>query len=104
MEKLKDLKKKLCEELAHYDSVSLSLSNLDTIDKLAHAIKNLDKIIKAENEDYGYSNRYEGGWSNRSYPRYSYADMKDGLRKLMDNAPDEQTRVELSRMMQKFEN
>ena len=101
MEKLKDLKKKLCEELAHYDSVSLSLSNLDTIDKLAHAIKNLDKTIKAEEEGHGYSN--EGGWSNRSYPRYSYADVKDGLKRLIDNAPDEQTRMELSRTMQRFE-
>ena len=101
MEKLKDLKKKLCEELAHYDSVSLSLSNLDTIDKLAHSIKNLDKIIKVEEEGHGYSS--EGGWSNRSYPRYSYADVKDGLKRLIDNAPDEQTRMELSRVMQRFE-
>ena len=99
MEKLRELKKKLCDELAHYDTVNLSLSSLDTIDKLAHAIKNIDKIIKADNEGFGYSN--EGGWS--SPRRYSYSDTMEHFKRLMDNAPDEQTRVELSRMMQKFE-
>lgn len=103
MEKLKELKKKLCDELAHYDTVNLSLSSLDTIDKLAHAIKNIDKIIKADSEGLGYSN--EGGWSSRSYSprRYSYADTVESFKRLIDSAPDEQTRVELSRMMQKFE-
>lgn len=105
MHKLKELKERLCSELERYGERDLTMSSLETIDTLAHAIKNLDKIIGKESE--GYSNRgmSDGGWSNAKgrYPRYSYADTMDSIKVLMDNAPDEQTRKELERLMQKFE-
>lgn len=57
MHKLYDLKDMLCEELEKYgEKRELSSGNLETVDKLAHAIKNIDKIIDAHED--GYSERY----------------------------------------------
>jgi hypothetical protein len=67
------LKENLCKELEAFGkSDSISSSSLDTIDKLAHTIKNLDKILESKEMEeysmrggsYGYGS-YEGG-SNRS--------------------------------------
>lgn len=63
IEKIKDM---LCEELKEYsEQKSLSVSDLEMIDKLAHAIKNLDKI--EEYEGGGYSEHY-------GYPMYADRD------------------------------
>ena len=72
MEKYKELKNKLCEELSRFNSRDISASNLDTIDKLAHTIKCIDAIEKSE-EGGSYRGSYRGsyesyeGGSNRSY-------------------------------------
>lgn len=61
------LKEKLCEELEEYarrDEVTAA--SLDVIDKLSHAIKNLDKIIESKEEE-------EGGYSSAG--RYYYDGM-----------------------------
>lgn len=78
MHKLYELKDMLCKELEEYGSKELNVGDLDVIDKLSHAIKNIDKIIEAYDED-GMSydgGSYEGGVSyrrggrsNRSYAR-----------------------------------
>lgn len=55
--KLKDM---LCEELEEYGSKNeISAGSLDVIDKLAHSIKNIEKILKHhEEEESGYSSMY----------------------------------------------
>lgn len=70
MHKLYKLKDEIIKEL---EEQQLSKGSLDTIDKLAHAAKNLGKVIECcEDEEYsnamGYSRR--GGYSRRM----SYAD------------------------------
>lgn len=58
MDYMYKIKEMLCKELKEYaERKSLSASDLEMIDKLAHAIKNLDKIEMYESED-GYSNHY----------------------------------------------
>ena len=71
MHKLYDLKEMLCKELEEFGSRDkLSPGSLETIDKLAHAAKNVGKIIEmCEDEEYSKG----GGMSNRSY-RGSYGD------------------------------
>ena len=86
MHELYELKEKLCEELEKYGGQDLTAGTLEVVDKLAHAIKNIDKIIEAkEEEEYsmdGGSYAYErggnqgggnrgGGQSNRSYRGYA---------------------------------
>ena len=87
MHELYELKEKLCEELEKYGGQELTAGTLEVVDKLAHAIKNIDKIIEAKEEEeysmdggsYAYArggnqggggNR-GGGQSNRSYRGYA---------------------------------
>lgn len=67
MHKLYELKQMLCEELEQYGKKGeLSAGSLDIIDKLAHAIKNLDKIIEVKEEEE-YSMAMQGGQQGGSY-------------------------------------
>ena len=142
MNELYELKEKLCKELKHYNSEELTANNLSVIDKLSHAVKNIDKIIEKYEEEeggsYGYGT-YEGsyrggGRSNRgsynngnsyargrgrnakrdsmgrysreggSYEGYSRnSDIASELREMMMDAPDEQTRMEYQRVINKLE-
>lgn len=64
MHKLYELKEMLCSELEKYGSKELSAGSLEVIDKLAHAVKNIDKILESY-DDGEYSNARGG----RSYAR-----------------------------------
>ena len=122
MTELYELKDMLCKELEEYGGkAEMSAGDLNTIDTLAHALKNIDKIIETKEDDEGYSGRYDGGY-NRSYARgrtnarrdsmgrysregYSRAagNMADRVRSLAMEAPDETTRREMERMADKME-
>jgi len=130
MHRLEELKDMLCEELEEYGAKEkLDMGGLEIVDKLAHAIKNIDKILESE-EGYSegmYARRgsyrggnYDGGsyadrYSTRrgrgrnarrdSMGRYSRANdmMVDELREMMEDAPDEQTRMDLERFISKME-
>ncbi len=124
MHKLYDLKEMLCNELENYGSKDeIDEKGLEIVDKLAHTIKNLDKIIESyEEEDYsmGYDSyrsgrgssygSYRGGNYSRgrgrnarrdSMGRYSRAegDFRMQLEELMQDAPNEQVRQKIERMM-----
>ena len=75
MDAVYDLKDMLCEELEEYGKKDkLDVGGLEIVDKLAHTIKNLDKIIESY-EDEGYSEAYydggsyEGNMGGGSYAR-----------------------------------
>ena len=69
MHELYNLKEMLCEELSNYGkSRELSPSSLEMIDILAHACKNVCKIIESKEEE-SYS---RDGGSYRSYDGGSY--------------------------------
>lgn len=67
MHELYELKEKLMEELEAYGKRELSAGSLEVVDKLAHSIKNICKILE-ESDGEGYSR--EGGDNGR----YSYDD------------------------------
>lgn len=85
MHELYEIKEKLIKELEEYGSQEMSAGSLEVIDKLAHAVKNICKIIEAYEEEEGYSEEgggggsyrysYEGGGGNR---RYSYEGGRGG--------------------------
>lgn len=130
MHKIYELKDKLCEELEEYGDKKLDAGSLEVIDKLAHSIKNLDKIIE-KYEDEDYSSAYDDGMmagpyerdGNRGGNRYAMARgrgrnarrdsmgryssdnrmMVDELRELMNDAPDERTKMEFKRFIEKME-
>lgn len=72
MHKLYELKETLVKELERYaDNQTLDLQTLDVIDKLAHAGKNVCKIIETcEEEQYSEA---MGGGSYRSMPHFRMA-------------------------------
>lgn len=113
----------VCDELESIerkaDKGSLSMSEIQYADTLAHLKKNLMKAEEMSGGEYsmGYSGKmYHDG---RSYARgrrrdsmgrysrdgYSMAadDMIDDLRELMDKAPDEHTRKEFQKFIQRIE-
>ena len=109
----------------------MSGSDLDYVDKLTHAIKSIKTTIAMMEADEGTSGRMypyyvgsynDGSYNNGSYRgRSSYArgrmnsrrdsmgrysgddNMVAELRELMQDAPDEQTRKEFERFIQKIE-
>lgn len=122
MHELYELRDMLCKELKEYGKKGdLSAGTLDIVDKLSHAIKNLDKIIEVDEE--GYSGAYYGGGSyeDRNYRGRSYARRRDSmgryssegysrkgeivdrLRDLMSDAPDDRTRQEIHNLVSKME-
>lgn len=128
MEELYKLKKMLCKELEQYgDKKDLSAGSLEVVDKLAHSIKNICKIIEMYDEgDYSnraynsyddgnnsmapYDRRYsrEGSYANRRqhYVRghYSRADgLVDQLRDMEDEAPNSHIRQEIHKLVEKME-
>ena len=121
MHKLYELKDMLCKELEKYGSKNeLTAGSLDVVDKLAHAVKNLDKILEADGEEYSGDMPYMRN-TNRSYARgrgqnvrrdamgrysrdgYSMAgDMAMELKELMQDAPDAQTRQDIQRIVDRL--
>lgn len=124
MHALYSLKDKLIEELKAQDKRDLNPGSLETIDKLAHAAKNLCKIIMmCEEDDYSFEQRdsyrmsrrdgsYEGG-SNRMSRRGSYRNeysrhygkeaMIQQLEKLADESADESVRQSIERCISQLE-
>ena len=82
MHDLYKLKETLVKELEDYGKRGdLSKNALEDIDKLAHAAKNIAKVIEAcEQDEYSRANggsyrsnrSYDGGMSNRMYSRDGY--------------------------------
>lgn len=130
MHKLYELKETLIKELERYaDNQTLDLQTLDVIDKLAHAGKNVCKIIEACEEEqyiepvgggsyrsaphfrmagsyandgsYGSYARGRGAGARRdSMGRYTSAgDFRADLQELANNAPNEQVRQRLMETM-----
>ena len=123
MHDLYNLKEMLVEELSEYGKKGdVSLSSLEIIDKLAHATKNIDKVIECY-EDKSYSNRSYGDDSYRMsrndyYDNYSGrrgrarngrfvsrdgSEMAHQLREMMNDAPDERMKSEIERLATKIE-
>lgn len=118
-----ELKETLCDELEEYGNKGkLDVGGLEIVDKLAHTIKNLDKIIEKYEEDgyseYGdspmirhdgvsYARGRRGNVRRDSMGRYSRADgnemMISELHELMKDAPDERTKAEFRKFIQKME-
>lgn len=73
MHELYELRDKLCDELKNYGTKEVTASNLEVIDKLAHATKNLDKVIEAYEEEGEYSSRSYPDGMGGSYRGYSRA-------------------------------
>ena len=110
MKELYELKDKLVDELKGFSRMEMTSTNLEKIDKLAHAAKNVCKIIdESDDGSSGYYSRtgrmYDGGsfrTRRDSMGRYSRDGLADKLHELMEEAPDEHTRMEIKRLIDKM--
>lgn len=121
MHELHELKDKLISELKKYGSKDMTASTLETVDKLAHAAKNVCKVIESAD---GYSERgmsYDGMYRGTPYAmdyagargrnvrrdsmgRYSRTgDIAAELRELMGEVRDQNTRADFERLIEKVE-
>lgn len=76
MHKLYELKDMLCKELEEYGSRELNVGDLEIVDKLAHAIKNIDKIIIGKEMEEEYSER-RGGYRDSGNNYYREGNYRD---------------------------
>ena len=76
MHDLYELKETLCRKLEEYGRKGeVTTSSLEVIDKLAHAVKNIGKVIEMDEESG------DGGYSSRmSYARGGYSRQQGGGR------------------------
>lgn len=72
MHEIYELKEKLMKELEEYGKKEMSAGSLDVVDKLAHTIKNICKIIESADEESGYSQRGYSRIGEGGGNRYSY--------------------------------
>ena len=104
MKELYELKDLLVDELKSYGKRELTGSSLDMIDKLAHAAKNVCKIIQDSDEGSSgyYRDGMRGSYRRDEMGRYSRNTLADKLRELMNEAPDEKSRQEIQRLIDRM--
>lgn len=123
MHGLENLKKMLIDALEDYSKRdTLTQNSLQMIDTLAHACKNVCKIMESgDNNEYSFRRSYDRGYSGDGYyyddgmshrrgrDRMGRFTSRDGsemahkLREMMEDAPDEATRSEIQRLVEKME-
>lgn len=123
MHKLYELKDKLIDELEAYaDNGKYSKEDVEAIKYMASAVDHLCNIIEEADEKYSGDMMMDGvrsyarGGNRRSYARrrdamgrysrdgYSMAkdDLAEELRDLMQDAPDQQTKHEIKRIVDRL--
>ena len=129
LETLCDLRsEKIAEKTRKITKSGMNDGDLETMDKLTHTLASVKKIMAFMEDGDGYSgnwpmdgsyrNMYRGSYGHGgSYARkrdsmgrysgergYSRNDLADKMRELMMDAPDDRTRQEMQRMIDKMEN
>lgn len=119
MHKLYSIKENLIEDLEKYaDKKDLSPSELDLVDKLAHAAKNVCRVIEYCDEggysgdypmDYRYARSFpvsygrtrdsRGRYSSEDRHYRSSDDIRDRLQDLMYDAPNEEVKRDIHRVL-----
>lgn len=107
MHDLYALKESLIRELSDYGQGGLSASSLDKIDKLAHAAKNVSKVIECcESEDYSKAMDHSYRDPSRDYVRpdgsYRGARRDSMGRYSREGDMDEHTKEKLREMIEKL--
>lgn len=122
------LSDKIAEKTRKIKNSGMSDGDLETIDKLTHSLASVKKIMAFMEDEEGYSGNwpdgsyrgsYRGSYGG-SYARgrnqrrdsmgrysgergYSRNDLADKMRELMMDVPDDRTRQEIQRMVDKLE-
>lgn len=89
MKRLYELKSTLCDELCQYGEYDhIDMTSLHVIDTLAHAIKNIDRIIEVYEEKGSSFARGRRMARRDAMGRYSRDDARTMVDELRDMLPD----------------
>ena len=120
------ISEKISEKTRKIKNGGMSDGDLDTIDKLTHSLASVKKIMAFMEDEGGYSGywpegsyrgMYRGSYGHGgSYAQkrdrmgrysgergYSRNDLADKMRDLIHDAPDDRTRQEIQRMIDKLD-
>ena len=118
------LSEKISEKTRKIKNSGMNDGDLDTMEKLTHTLASVKKVMAFMEDEDGYSGSWpDGGYRESyrgsygrggSYKRdrmgrysgergYSRNDLADKMRELMHDAPDDRTRQEIQRMVEKLE-
>jgi len=123
---LKDMCETLSRELGKTNNKmssggNISAGDMEYIDKLTHAIKSIKTTMAMMDSEYSNRGSYDGSYENSfasgrgrnarrdtmgrysSERGYSRNEMVDNLRDLMESAPDDRTRQEFQRFINKVQ-
>jgi len=125
MDALYDLREMLCDELVAYgERGELTNATLEKIDTLAHALKNLDKVVECREggsertrsrskRSYSGTHPEEDGRSmkSRRYGRKMHGDdddfhkeeLIDKMYSMMDELPDDKSKEEMQKLVSRME-
>lgn len=133
IKELREMKNTIAHEIAEANDKirqsggDMNTADVDIIDKLTHSMKSLATtcaMLEAEGDGYsngyymepgrdrryGYNEGYSGrdnGYSRERRKNYGYSrtgDVMEHLRMVMDEAPDESTRMEVKKLMDRMAN
>ena len=121
------LSEKISEKTRKIKNSGMNDGDLDTMEKLTHTLASVKKVMAFMEDEGEYSGNYPMGGSYRESYRGSYRggsyrnqrrdsmgrysgergysrnDLADKMRELMHDAPDDRTRQEIQRMVEKLE-
>lgn len=111
MDYMKDLEailhEKIAEKTRKIKNSGMNDGDLETIDKLTHALASVKKIMAFTDDGYSgsYRDGYRGTYATKrdSMGRYSRDNLADKMRELMMDAPDDRTRQEMHRLVERLE-
>ena len=116
MHKIYELKMQLMDQLEEHAGRKVTSDSLKMIDTLAHAIKNICKIMEADESGSYRGGSYRGGsyddgsYRRDSMGRYSREDgysrndaMVAKIAQMANNTPDERTRRQLQELAKELE-
>lgn len=102
MDKLYELRDTLCEALKSYAGREVSASTITMADTLAHAIKNIDKIILMSEKEASYLRGTDDDyWAERRVKRHT--SKANDLNEMVKNIPDQTTRSIVEAIIEKIE-
>ena len=129
IKELREMKDTIANEIAEANQRirqsggDMNTADIDIIDKLAHSMKSLATTCAMLEAEEGYSGSWDGtryyarngrdmnysgrdgGYGRERRNSYGYSrngSMHEHLRQMMDEAPDEATRVEIKKLMDRI--
>lgn len=103
MDRLYNLRDALCESLKSYAGRDISASTLTMVDTLAHAIKNIDKIILMSEREASYLRGTDDDEYRSTRHSKKHGATNNDLKAMVMDIPDQATRSIVEAILEKVD-